>query len=325
MSAPLPAWPDYALVDFGDGRRLERFGEWLLDRPCPAAVGVAKAQPATVWKAAAARYDGDRADDGTWRPAAAKWPQQEIALTVPLGEDGDFALTLEPLPSGQVGVFAEQFANWQWIAAQVRRLVGSSSVPRLGEPGEAPDDDARQHGSQNRGTHSGPKVLNLFGYTGGSTLAAAAAGAQVVHVDAARSVVARARKNAAASGLGDAPIRWIVEDAAKFCRREAKRGNRYDAVILDPPSFGHGPKGEQWRANRDLLPLVELCGELLDGRPQFLLATCHTPGIDQSALSAMLAEGVFGHCGQPAATSELELTDQAGRKLPSGVAARWPR
>ncbi|MCA9236630.1 MAG: class I SAM-dependent methyltransferase, partial [Planctomycetales bacterium] len=161
-------------------------------------------------------------------------------------------------------------------------------------------------------------------YTGGSTLAAAAAGAEVVHVDAARSVVARARQNAEQSGLSAAPIRWIVEDAAKFCARELKRGNRYDAVILDPPSYGHGPKGQQWRAQRDLLPLIELCGELVERRPQFLLLTCHTPEIGQAELSAMLAEGIFGHCGRPAATGELTLVDAAGRKLPSGALARWP-
>lgn len=307
MSSSPAIWTDYALVDIGDGRRLERFGEWLLDRPCPAAAGVKKSQPAATWKRATARYDGDRADAGTWRPAAPRWSPRELSLSVPLGDADDFQLVLEPLPSGQVGVFPEQFANWQWIARQVRRFA-LGGVPQQGQ-----------------GAATGPKVLNLFAYTGGSTLAAAAAGAAVVHVDAARSVVTRARQNAAAAGLAEAPIRWIVEDAVKFCRREVKRGNRYDAIILDPPSYGHGPQGDPWRATRDLLPLLQLCGELVAGQPHFLLATCHTPSLGQSELAALLAEGVFGHCGQPAATGELSLVDDAGRTLPSGVVARWPR
>jgi 23S rRNA (cytosine1962-C5)-methyltransferase len=155
-------------------------------------------------------------------------------------------------------------------------------------------------------------------------LAALAAGAAVVHIDAARSVVNRARSNAAASELGDAPARWIVEDALKFCRREVKRGNRYDAIILDPPTYGHGPKGEEWNIKRDLLPLLELCGELTEGRPKFVLLTCHSPGIGPAELSAYLSEGVFGACGQPPRTGELCLETAEGRRLPSGVFARWP-
>jgi 23S rRNA (cytosine1962-C5)-methyltransferase len=164
----------------------------------------------------------------------------------------------------------------------------------------------------------------LFAYTGGSTLAAAVGGAEIVHVDAAKSIVARARENAAASGLANRPIRWIVEDAMKFCRREVNRGNRYDAVILDPPTYGHGPKGEEWVIKRDLLPLLELCGELTERCPKFVLLTCHTPGIGPAELSAYLSEGIFGRCGQPPKTGELFLETADGRRLPSGVYARWP-
>ena len=128
------------------------------------------------------------------------------------------------------------------------------------------------------------KVLNLFAYTGGSTLAAAAAGAEVVHVDAAKNIVAWARRNAELSGLAEAPIRWIAEDAVKFVKRELKRGNRYDAVILDPPSYGHGPRGEVWRLSKHLPRLLSLCGELTAGRLQFMLLTCHTPGYDAKCL-----------------------------------------
>ena len=286
-------WPDYELLDFGDGRKLERFGAWVLDRPCPTAVGVAKAKPQT-WRAAGARFEGDRAADGEWSPAAAKWKTRESTIDVPLANERQFRMTLEPLPSGQIGLFPEQWDNWRWIAARV-----AAQGPSL-------------------------NVLNLFAYTGGSSLAAAAAGANVVHVDAAKSVVARARENAAASDMADRPVRWIVEDVLKFCQREVKRGNRYDGIILDPPTYGHGPKGEEWNIKRDLLPLLELCGELTERRPKFLLLTCHSPGIGAAELSAYLSEGIFGSCGQPPRTLELFLSTADGRRLPSGVAARWP-
>jgi len=287
------AWPDYELLDFGDGRKLERFGEWTLDRPCPTAVGLAKAKP-QAWRGVIARFEGDRAADGEWSPAATKWSHRELTLNVPLGAERSFQMLLEPLPSGQIGVFPEQFENWAWIA---------SRAAAQGSP---------------------LNVLNLFAYTGGSSLAAAAAGANVVHVDAAKSVVARARENAAASGLAEHPMRWIVEDAVKFCRREVKRGNRYDAIILDPPTYGHGPKGEEWNVKRDLLPLLELCGELTDRRPKFLLLTCHSPGIGKAELSAYMSEGIFGSCGQPPRMMELFLQTAHNRRLPAGVAARWP-
>ena len=220
-----------------------------------------------------------------------KWESDE--LTLPVGDLG-FSMKLSPLPSGQIGVFPEQWDNWQWIARQTSR------------------------------TEKPLKVLNLFAYTGGSTLAAAVGGAQVTHVDAAKSMVTRARENAELSGLAEAPIRWIVEDALKFCEREVKRGNQYDAVILDPPSYGHGPKGEEWSINRDLLPLLELCGALTAERRRFVLCTCHSPGIGPGELSAYLSEGLFGHCGQPPDSGELFLRSSDGRHLHSGVYARWP-
>ncbi len=281
-------WPDYELLDFGDGRKLERFGAWVLDRPCPAAG--AKPQ-AAGWDRVTGRYDGERAAEGRWSPLVQRWSSTECVIQV---ERLEISLALKPLPSGQDGVFPEQLFNWRWIARQ---------VTRAGQP---------------------PKVLNLFAYTGGSTLAAASAGAEVTHVDAAKSMVARARDNATASGLVDAPIRWIVEDAFKFCQREVRRGILYDAVILDPPTYGHGPKGEEWSIQRDLLPLLKLCGELTAERRAFVLCTCHTPGIGPAELSAYLADGLFGHCGQPPNSGTLYLQTADGRKLASGVFARWP-
>jgi 23S rRNA (cytosine1962-C5)-methyltransferase len=291
------AWPDYELLDFGAGRKLERFGPWTLDRPCPTANETRK-QQRDAWRGATARYDGDRAADGAWSPAVESWPSREVTINVPLDGHRAFRMRLEPLPSGQVGVFPEQRPLWHGLVERC--------------------------GAATPGTGPALKVLNLFAYTGGSTLACAAAGAEVVHVDAARSVVERARTNAAASGLAEHPIRWIVEDALKFCRREAKRGNRYDAVILDPPTYGHGPKGEEWQIKRDLLPLLEVCGELVERRPKFVLLTCHTPGIGPAELAAYLADGIFGHCGQPPRTGELAIETADGRRLPSGVFARWP-
>ena len=288
----------YELIDFGDGRKLERFGAVVVDRPCPAAEGDAISRPA-AWREATARYDGSRAGDGEWSPNSKKWVSDDWLYAYSSQEgEASFQLRLDALPSGQVGVFPEQRENWDWIGGQIAKPQAEGSR-RL-------------------------RVLNLFAYTGASTLAAAAAGADVVHVDAARSVVDRARRNAELSGLADRPIRWIVEDVAKFCRREVRRGNRYDAVIVDPPSYGHGPKGEVWQINRDLMPLLELCGELTSDSRAFVLVTCHSPGIGPAELSAYLSDGIFGHCGQPPAAADMFLKTAEGRRLPSGVYARWP-
>jgi len=281
----LTDWLDYELIDFGEGRKLERFGQMVLDRPCPAAAGLQQANP-SAWRSADARYDGNRATNGKWSQKFAEFVQEITSIR---------KMQLAPLPSGQVGIFPEQFKNWEWIAEQIARK-------------EKP-----------------VRVLNLFAYTGGSTLAAASAGAEVTHVDAAKSMVARARTNAELSELADRPIRWIVEDALKFCQREVKRGNEYDAVILDPPSYGHGPNGEAWSIKRDLLSLLDLCGQLTANNRLFVLCTCHTPEIDKAELSAYVSEGLMGHCGRPPRVSDLMLNSSTdGRQLPSGVCARWP-
>jgi 23S rRNA (cytosine1962-C5)-methyltransferase len=284
---------DYELLDFGDGRKLERFGPVLLDRPSPAAEGITRSRP-DIWTSATARFLGSRVGEGSWKPKADKWQPGDWVYA----HDGQASLRLrlDALPSGHVGVFPEQRENWDWIARHV--ACGLAQRPL--------------------------RVLNLFAYTSGSTLAAAAAGAEVVHIDAARNIVERARENAALSGLADRPIRWITEDALKFCQRELKRGNRYDAVILDPPSYGHGPKGEPWKIDEHLLPLLKLCGELTTECRAFVLATCHSPGIGPAELAAYLAEGIFGHCGQPPTAGELFLETADRRRLPSGVFARWP-
>ncbi|MEQ8847086.1 class I SAM-dependent methyltransferase [Botrimarina sp.] len=289
-------WPDYELIDFGDNRRLERFAGFVVDRPCPQADRPRQAP--SRWREAAARYDGARAADGDWRPRSAE-RSGPFECRVPLGDSLQIAMAIRPTPAGQVGLFPEQLECWRWIAGRVKRIAAT----RPDEP---------------------PRLLNLFAYTGGSTLAAAAAGAAVTHVDASKPSVQTARDNAKLSGLAEAPIRWIVEDAVRYCQREVRRGSRYDLVVLDPPTYGHGPGGSAWRIDRDLPGLLELCAELAGGVGQGFLATCHTPGVGPAELTAYLSDAVIGHCGQPPRAGELLLSTADNRKLRSGVWARWP-
>jgi 23S rRNA (cytosine1962-C5)-methyltransferase len=277
--------PDqYQLLDFGEGRRLERFGEVTLDRPCPAAERIARADP-PAWPLADARFERGEGPEGQWTCRRVLPEQWTVS-------HGSLVFELKRTVFGHLGLFPEQAANWPWIAAQV------AAVPAM-------------------------RVLNLFAYTGGSTLAAAAAGAEVVHVDAAKNIVAWARRNAALSGLADAPIHWIAEDALKFVKRELRRENRYDAVILDPPSYGHGPRGEVWRLSKHLPRLLALCRDLTAGRRQFVLLTCHTPGFEPARLQDMISNTLGGDARGHATARQLTLHSAAGRELPSGVVARW--
>jgi 23S rRNA (cytosine1962-C5)-methyltransferase len=200
-------------------------------------------------------------------------------------------LELRLTPFGHLGVFPEQAENWDWI----REQVGGTDV----------------------------NVLNLFAYTGGSTLAAAAAGARVTHVDSARNVVQWARRNAERSGLEAAPIRWIAEDACRFVQRELHRGRRYNAVILDPPSYGHGVRGEAWHIDRHLLPLLTDCSQLICGQATFGIITCHTPHWGVNELRATILRA--GLCSKPSDvyTETLWLCSTDGRRMSSGVVARW--
>jgi len=197
------------------------------------------------------------------------------------------------IPSGQVGVFPEQCDNWSWVfeqcAAAKRRL----------------------------------RVLNLFAYTGASTIAAAAGGAEVTHVDAAKGIVERASKNAVLSGLADAPIRWIVDDAVKFCAREVRRESRYDAVILDPPTYGHGKRGESWQVKRDLPELLRLVLELTDHAPAFILLTCHTTGIDAADLASYFADAGLKADSRRLVRGAMRLCSKDDRELAAGVYIRW--
>lgn len=273
----------YALVEFGQARKWERFGPYVLDRPCPAATAAACTPPPPD-----ARFERLDADPGEWRLPKG-FPG---AWTV---RHGGVTFELKPTPFGHVGMFPEQAENWDWLAEQVAR--------RRAEQADMPC-----------------QVLNLFAYTGGSTLSAAAAGASVAHVDAAASSVAWARRNAELSGLASAPVRWIVEDARKFVARETRRGRRYQGIILDPPGYGHGPSGQAWKLLSDLPPLLQDCAGLLDAASAFVLLTCHETGITPIELAGMLREA--GLARGEIESGELALRSRDGRTLNSGIFAR---
>jgi 23S rRNA (cytosine1962-C5)-methyltransferase len=276
----------YELLDFGGGRKLEQFGPYRIDRPAPAADHAARRAPQS-WAEADARYERLDAESGRWTMS------RPIADFWPV-RLGPFTLELKLTQFGHLGVFMEQADNWRWIADQVH------AAGRI-------------------------KVLNLFAYTGASTLAAAAAGAEVVHVDAAANVVAWARRNASASGLEQAPIRWIVEDAPAFVRRELKRGNQYDAVILDPPAYGHGPKRQNWKLESGLEDLLAECVELMSGRERFLLLTCHSGALGEAAaLREYFHSQRRAWCERGSLASDaMTLKSAAGGRLSAGAALRW--
>jgi 23S rRNA (cytosine1962-C5)-methyltransferase len=315
----------YQLLDFGDGRRLERFGPLTLDRPCPAAENMRRAD-LEMWQNADARFEARNDENGQWvcrRELPERW---SIA-------HGRLRFELKRTDFGHLGVFPEQAENWDWLGRELKvesreqrvesreSRVKSQRSPLPPGEGQGEGGESRKPKAESGEREDILRVLNLFAYTGGSTLAAAACGAEVTHVDAARNIVAWARRNAELSGLAEAPIRWIVEDAQKFVKRELKRGRRYDAVILDPPSYGHGPRGEVWRLSKHLPRLLAMCAELTDGRPAFMLLTCHTPGYDWASLSDMMQEAL-GSEGQCAAHA-LTIPAASGAKLPSGIVVRW--
>jgi 23S rRNA (cytosine1962-C5)-methyltransferase len=269
----------YELLDAGDGRRLERFGDVVVDRPAGDAVEAARDPDA--WRGADLRYERDRG----WSAARGEVPGSwELA-------DGDLRFELRPTPTGQVGLFPEQAANRAWV----RDLL-------TGQPASA-------------------SVLNLFAYTGAMTLSAVATGASVTHVDAARPGIAWARRNAELSGLADRPIRWIVDDIEAFVAREARRGRRYDGVVLDPPSYGHGAGGRSWKLADRLPDLLEACATLTGPRPAFVVLTAHTAGFWSGRLADELA-AAFRRPVADVDAGELGLRARSGAHLRLGAYAR---
>jgi len=285
---------EYALLDTGRMKKLETVGAYTLVRPAPQAVwepGLGEAD----WRGADGVYTRDTGEDGG-RWTFHKKVQREFDLIY-----GNLNFRIKLTNFGHMGLFPEQAANWDWMRGVIRQRLEQTNGRNL-------------------------YVLNLFGYTGGSTLACSQAGAHLVHLDAAKGVVDWARKNAQLSGLEDRPIRWLVDDALKFVQREERRGNSYQAIILDPPTFGRGPKGEVFKIEDDLVPLLQSCRAILAKDAIFVLYSCHTPGFTPITMANQLDIVVGGRRGKVEA-AEMVVAEQGrgkgGRPLPSGVYARW--
>ena len=247
-------WRNYEILDCSDGEKLERWGDKILVRPDPQVVWRTQ-KNASEWNTADARYNRSKSGGGSWQ-SFKKLPQ---VWTI---DYKNLRFGVKPMGFKHTGLFPEQAANWDWFSEIIKKSVKE----------------------QNREIN----VLNLFAYTGGATVAAAAAGAKVCHVDAAKGMVSWAKENAALSGLGESPIRYIVDDVVKFVRREIRRGHKYDAVIMDPPSYGRGPGGEVWKIENEIFDLIELCMSLLSDDPIFFLVNSYTTGLAGSVMENIL-------------------------------------
>src|SRR5580692_9967067 len=285
-----PAWTDYELLDSGSGRKLERFGEITLVRPEPQAKW-SPSLPQESWDAAHATFiQQPRSKNGEWKFAQLVPPRWPMRRN-------NLSFWVELTPSGHLGVFPDQASHWDWLASLIE-----AAAP--------------------------PKVLSLFGYTGLATLACARAGAKVTHVDASRRAIKWARENQSLSELSDCPIRWLADDASSFVAREVRRGRTYDGLILDPPRFGRGPKGELWKAEESLPALLGQCRKLLSAAPLFVLLNTYTTVLtrgqtasEATQLLSFLDEVVVDYRPELSA-GELFFADRAGRQISNSVFAR---
>lgn len=276
---------DYELIDSGEGEKLERFGNIVIARPDPEAIWNKTDRDA--WDDAHLYYTR-RGNSGEWQLGRGKSVPKSWNI-----EYGDFTFIIKPTSFKHIGIFPEQKAQWEWLDSV---LSGKNA-----------------------------KVLNLFAYTGGATLAAARAGAEVVHVDASKSAVSWARENAEVSGLTDAPVRWIVDDCIAFLRREIKRGNRYDCIIMDPPAFGHGPKDELWKIEEHFAELIDLCQQVLSEKPIAIILNGYTAGYSAIAYANILKDMMAGYDGN-IESGELAIAESGSDKLlPCGIFARWEK
>ncbi len=278
------AWKEYELLDASDGERLERWGKYVLIRPDPQVIWHAE-KKSPLWKKADASYRRSRSGGGAWSEnhLPESWNIRY----------GDLGFRIKPMGFKHTGLFPEQATNWDWFSGLIRRA---------GRP---------------------IKVLNLFAYTGGATVAAARAGASVCHVDAAKGMVAAARENAALSGLQEAPIRYIVDDCKKFIERELRRGNRYDGIIMDPPSYGRGPTGEVWKLEENIDQFVSLTAGLLSDEPLFFLLNSYTTGLSASTMRYLVGIHLLSRFGGKAEAEELGLPVTAsGMAIPCGSSVR---
>ena len=280
-------WKDYEVIDTSGGEKLERWGKYLLVRPDPQVIwNTPKTEPG--WRKYDAKYSRSNTGGGKWSNLhlPESWQVRYRELT----------FNVKPMNFKHTGLFPEQAANWDFIMEKIRGA---------GRP---------------------VSVLNLFAYTGGATIAAAAAGASVCHVDAAKGMVAWAKENARSSGLEDRPIRWIVDDCGKFVEREIRRGRKYDAIIMDPPSYGRGPSGEVWKLEENLYPFVELVSQVLSDDPLFCIINSYTTGLAPSVLTYILETLVTKKYGGHTVSGELGLpVSSNGLVLPCGSTGRWTR
>lgn len=278
-------WQDYELLDASNGERLERWGKYILVRP----------DPQIIWKGAA-RHHAWKQADGVYRRSSSGgggWVKHKMPETWDISY-GDLKFRLKPMGFKHTGLFPEQATNWDWFSS----LIKNANRPI--------------------------KVLNLFAYTGGATVAAAKAGAAVVHVDASKGMVAMAKENAALSGLENAPIRYIVDDCKKFIEREIRRGNKYDGIIMDPPSYGRGPNGEVWKLEDNIDELIGLASQVLSREPLFFLINSYTTGLSPLTMSYILDLKVRSVYGGKVEAGEIGLrVSQTGSVLPCGASTRW--
>lgn len=291
---------DYELIDSGNGEKLERFGDFVLSRPDPQALW-AKRLDLAEWKKADASFsrDEDSVSQKSGWTIKSNLPDRWVI------DFGKMKFQIKPTAFKHVGLFPEQVVNWEWMEEQAK---SSKLKAKNGEQADL-------------------EVLNLFGYTGGATLACAKIGAKVVHVDGSKSAITWARENAELSGLKDKPVRWILEDARSFVSREIKRGRKYDGIIMDPPAFGHGPENELWKIEEDFLPLVQDCLKLLKDKPLFFLINGYSAGYSAIAYENVLLSLVEKYGGEieigELAISESKKEGLPTRLLPCGIFARW--
>ena len=277
----------YVLLDSGEGEKLEAFGDIILRRPAAQAVWK-KQKSADVWQKVSAAFDREKGN--TWKNRQSlpdHWQIEVEGITFKLSST-DF---------GHLGIFPEQAASWKWLRQQLR--------------------------TAQKGRSRQLSVLNLFAYSGGSTMAAALEGAAVCHLDASRGMVDWARENATLNGLAKAPIKWLVDDAVKFLSREVRRGNKYDGIILDPPSFGRGKKGEVFKIEKDILQTLDLCRELLSDEPLFMLFSCHTAGFSPQVMENLLTQLLPDRPGSITSGEMFLQGDDTTFVLPNGTWARW--
>lgn len=280
-------WEDYRLADSANGEKLEYWKNILLCRPDPQAIWTDKTAPG-IWKKADARYLRSNTGGGKWQFLNKKMPQ---SWTV---KYKNLIFNIKPMGFKHTGLFPEQAVNWDWF---------SELIKNAGRP---------------------IRVLNLFAYTGGATVAALAAGAEVVHVDASKGMVTWAKENVISSGLGDKFVRFIVDDVKKFVLREARRGREYDAIIMDPPSYGRGPGGEVWRIEDELYPLILDCMKIMSEKPLFFLINSYTTGLSQTVLKNVLNLTMQKKYGGKVTADEIGLPIAGGDLvLPCGISGRW--